>query len=181
MKQKGQKGQTLIEVVAAMGIGVILMSAITLVVIYSLQNTQFSKNQNVAKQYAQEGMEVIRQMRNEGRLPGIADANPRRYCLDENSTVLFEKNEAFPNGCYHTDNTGGPTNVAAFFVREVILQEDVANCRFTPAAGQTAGTATQATVKVSWADGKCTDTDNLYCHATTLVSCFSDLNLIPTP
>ncbi|MBI3069818.1 MAG: hypothetical protein HYY87_00750, partial [Candidatus Levybacteria bacterium] len=57
---KVQKGQTLIEVLLALGTAVVVLSATVVAVLSALNNAQFSKNQSLATQYAQEGMEVMR-------------------------------------------------------------------------------------------------------------------------
>lgn len=59
-----QRGQTLLEVLAALGAGIVILIAITSAVLSSLSNAQFSKNQNLATLYAQQGMEMMRDLRN---------------------------------------------------------------------------------------------------------------------
>ena len=83
------EGQTLIEVLAAFGVAVVLVSAIAIAVTTGLSNTTFSKNQNLATQHAQEGVELVRQMRNNDY--SAFDAFSGNYCLDKNSTTLRSK------------------------------------------------------------------------------------------
>ncbi|MBI2195691.1 MAG: hypothetical protein HYU48_01445 [Candidatus Levybacteria bacterium] len=59
-----QKGQTLIEALIGLAVAVAIISAIVIAVISSLSNAQLTKNQNQANHYAQEGMEIVRQIRN---------------------------------------------------------------------------------------------------------------------
>ena len=59
-----QAGQTLIEVLVALAGITIIVTSLTVAVITSLNSAEFVKNQNLATQYAQQGMEVMRFMRN---------------------------------------------------------------------------------------------------------------------
>lgn len=54
------KGQSLIEVIVATTVGVLVVSALTFAVIFSLRNAKFSQNQNQATKLAQEGIERVR-------------------------------------------------------------------------------------------------------------------------
>lgn len=152
-----QAGQTIIEVLVAFGVAVILVAAITIVILSALSNAQFSKNQNLATQYAQQGMEVIRQMRNSDltTFNGISEGD---YCLDKNSTSV------------RTKGLGCGTNIDGVFVREVNVDKNSSLC---------ANVATGITVSVSWSDSKCTS--STFCHITKLVSCLSDYTIVPTP
>lgn len=152
------RGQTLIEVLIAMAIGLVVVSAITIAVVSALNNAQFSKNQNLATQYAQEGMEVVKRIKNSSALL------PGNYCLDSlgGSSPFHLKP---PDGCGQ--------NVDAFFVREVSVEIPVLPTT-TPCCNQL-----KATVLVQWTDNKCQA--GSYCHETKLVSCFSDFNILPTP
>lgn len=65
-------GQTLIEVVVILAASVILLTALTTVIVSSLDSSTFSKNQNQASQYAQQGIEIVR----------VARPTPdKTYCL----------------------------------------------------------------------------------------------------
>lgn len=63
-ERAGQKGQTLLEVLTALAVGVLVLVGMTSVILGSLTNTQFSKNQNLATLYSQQGMEIMRDIRN---------------------------------------------------------------------------------------------------------------------
>lgn len=152
------KGQTLIEALVALGAAVIIVSAITIVVISALNNAQFSKNQNLATQFAQQGMEIMRQMRDSNW--GTFDELSRAYCLDKGSNMPVPK--APIAGC------GQNVDV---FVREVDIEKNSSSC----------SDATKITVIVFWNDAKCTSSTNLFCHKVELVSCFSDSRVVPTP
>ncbi len=156
---KNQKGQTLVESLIALAVAVVIVSAIVVSVISSLSNAQYTKNQNLANQYASQGMEVVRGIRNTS-WDTISSYNGD-YCLPENQTTLIAKG----TGC------SPKQNVAGVFLREVNIDHN------SPSCDQTLG----ITVNVSWSDGKCTDSSNSFCHVVSLVSCFGNNNAVPTP
>lgn len=153
------KGQTLIEAIVALGAAIIIISVIVIVVISALNNTQFSKNQNLATQFAQQAMEVMRQMR-DSNWTTFSELSAGSYCLDKESNIPVSKDPI----------TGCGQNVDVF-AREVDIEKNSSSC----------GEATKVTVTVFWTDAKCTGVTNPFCHKVELVSCFSDLRLIPTP
>ncbi|MBI1919209.1 hypothetical protein HYS29_01330 [Candidatus Microgenomates bacterium] len=160
---KYMKGQTLIEVLLALGTAVVVLSATVVAVLAALNNAQFSKNQSLATQYAQEGMEVMRKMRN-SNWSAFNDLSGS-YCLAKDDVFLDiddSKNGAVLNGCSRTGSPSSNPNVDDIYARQVVIAKDSAEC-----GG--AGTA-KATVSVSWVSNKCT-ASNLYCHKVELVSC----------
>lgn len=58
-----QKGQSLIEVVVALSVAAVIITALLIVVITSLRNAQLSQTQSRATKYAQEGLERVRAIR----------------------------------------------------------------------------------------------------------------------
>lgn len=54
------KGQTLLELVVGMSLIAVVIGALAITTTYSLRNTQFSKNQAQATQFAQENLEKVR-------------------------------------------------------------------------------------------------------------------------
>lgn len=153
-KIKGQAGQSLIEVLIALSLGAFIVAAITAAVLAALNNTQYSKNQNLATQYAQEGMEVLRKIKTSDW--AYFDGLNGQYCLDGGSNQLRDY------------GTGCGQNVYPF-ARVVYIDESCTNNQ------------KKASVRVLWSDNKCTDQDNPFCHEAQVVSCFTDANLIPTP
>ena len=165
---KSQGGQTLIEALVALGAAVIIVSAITIVVISALNNAQFSKNQNLATQFAQQGMEIMRQMR-DSNWTTFSDLSEEAYCLDKGSNIPVLKDLTIIAGCGHSGQSGQNVDL---FAREVDIEGgNSPDC----------ASATKVTVVVSWNDAKCTNSTNLFCHKVELVSCFSDSRVVPTP
>lgn len=175
------KGQTLIEVLIALAIAILVVAAIAIVILSALNNAQFSKNQNITTQYAQEGMEIVRNLRSSDwtSFKDLA-LPPNSYCLDKGRTTLqktgsLEKDIRDGNvaGCQGlgSEHTTGQ-NVDNIYAREVDLE--------SPATSPCNSNEIKATVIVSWSDTKCTDTGNVFCHKAQIVSCFSTGNILPT-
>lgn len=156
---KAQDGQTLIEVLLALGTAVVVLSATVVAVISALNNAQFSKNQNLATQYAQQGMEIMRKMR-DSNWAMFSLLSTDQYCLDQNSTELSGRNRTI-QGCAGGSSSNGQN--IGIFARRVDIEKDSSLCG--------GSNQTKITVLVSWSSNKCTDSSNLYCHSVKLVSC----------
>ena len=153
-----EKGQTLVEALIALGVAIVIISATVISVISSLSSTQFTKNQNQANHFAQEGMEIVRGIRNSSWV-SFLNLSSTYYCLSTSSATLT------PRGA------GGCTQNIGIFVREVVIEHSSPSCIGT----------SRVTVNVSWSDSKCTDSSNTFCHKVTLISCFGNNNAVPTP
>lgn len=164
---KNMKGQTLIEVLLALGTAVVVLSATVVAVLSALNNAQFSKNQNIATQYAQEGMEVMRNMRNSNWTLFSSYASDQ-YCLNQNSTDLSGRNRTI-QGCAGGSSTNGQN--VGIYARQVDIEANSSDCSApTPPPP---GNPKKVTVSVSWISNKCTR-ENLYCHSVKLVSCLGN-------
>ncbi|HSW47756.1 MAG TPA: prepilin-type N-terminal cleavage/methylation domain-containing protein [Candidatus Saccharimonadales bacterium] len=152
------KGQTLVELLLGISIVGIILSGITVVVVSSLGNASYGKNQSLATQYAQEGAEITRTIRNSD-YNGFAGYNST-YCLDKGAVSLGS-----PGTCTtpNIDNT---------FIRSVKIEN-------TASAGRCAANVSRATVIVSWKDGQCST--GSYCHKSQIISCLSTVNPIQAP
>lgn len=166
--KKSLKGQTLIEVLIALSVAVVIVSALTVVVTASLNNAQFSSNQNLTTKFATEGMEFVRRVRNSDYV-GFGAYPTGMYCLPTSlpATLGSPAGSCLPN---INNNT---------FVREVLITQASPNCP---------NNQTLAEVRVLWTDGKCVG--GTYCHSSKLNSCFSTVspygnldaqNLVDTP
>jgi type II secretory pathway pseudopilin PulG len=153
------KGQTLIEMVVALGIACIIIIAITAAVISALSGVQFSKNQNLATQYAQEGMEFMHQLRDADYAAFVAKSRNDAYCLGSDRALGADLNT-----CKTTPNIG------TSLIRTVVIKDRDCDNNLT-----------KVSVSVSWRDGKCTDPTKPYCHASSLVQCFSNYNKKAAP
>ncbi|OGH14056.1 MAG: hypothetical protein A2687_02215 [Candidatus Levybacteria bacterium RIFCSPHIGHO2_01_FULL_38_26] len=153
-KLKYQRGQSLVEVLLALAVAVLVITAITSVVIVALNNTTFSKNQNLANAYAQEGIEFVRALRDKSysTLLLYNTSAPNSYCLAGGSTVPVAKSGP---------DCDGEGNIQGGFIREIFIHESV-DC-------EPGGDFRRVIVTVSWKDGKCTGGN--FCHRARINSC----------
>jgi len=153
-----QKGQGLIEALIALGAAVIIIAAMTIAVITALNNADFSSYQNLATNYAQQGIEIIQQ-----KSQVAWTTIPTRlatYCLAQGATDL-------PPQAVSSCTT---VNIDNKFIRQVKFTPESSNC----------GGSTQVEVMVSWTDSKCSGIAG-YCHQVTLDSCLADIYRLVTP
>lgn len=167
-----EKGQSLIEVLVALAISVVVITAVTLATISALYNSQFSKNQNLASQYAQQGMEIIRKIKVSD--PSTFSSLSGEYCMAEGCTLL---NGNIGDDCGPPSGNCNSKKTGEIFVREANIDRQSSRCDPDNVGSPS---AVEAKVSVSWSDGKC-PLDNVYCHSAELVSCLSVTDLIPTP
>ena len=151
-------GQSLIEALIALSAAVAVISAISIAVIVSLNNVDFSKNQNLAAQYAQQGMEILNQQ-STSDWP-LFSSYAGTYCLPQGVTIPQDAG----TGCNRA-------NINNFFVRQLTISQGSANC----------SGAAQVNVSVSWGDGKCTSVLNPFCHNVTLNSCLANIDAKQAP
>lgn len=149
--RSGQNGQTLLEVLVALGVGIFILTAMTSAILGSLANAQFSKNQNLATLYAQQGMEIVRDIRNtdwSNFYNTYTSASPTTFCLPKGGTS--------PNSgsCLPADYIDG------FFKREIKFARDALD----PI------NKIQVTATVSFTDSKGE-------HKSELVSVFTNWNV----
>ena len=150
------KGQSLIEVLVALGIIAIVITSVASVITSSLGNTEYSKDQNTATKYGQEALEVTRSVRN-SNYNTFATMNGT-YCLAKNATTLG----AAQGSC-------ATTNIDNVFIRSVQIE-------INPGCG---ANVSKVIATVKWQDGKCTG--GTYCHQSQLVSCLSRVNPVQVP
>lgn len=184
IKLSTPKGQTLLEVAIVLGGAIFVVTTITALVLAALVNAQFSKNQKVGSQFAQEGMEVVRRFRDADFNAFFAlsnasgthcSGNTCTYCLNKNSTELLPKNNLAQSGC--AVNAGDPIENVDTYARLVKIEKNSSSCG--------AANLIKATVTVEWSDGRCTTQGSL-CRSVEITSCLSNVSsyyavLLPTP
>ncbi len=82
---KDQSGQTLAEVVVAIGVVVLLVTGLIFGTSVTLKASQYGKARSQAVQYAQEAVEIARGLRDSGWTTFLAygDVAPRTWCLSK--------------------------------------------------------------------------------------------------
>lgn len=96
-------GQTLIEMIVVITIGILVIGALVFATIASLRNSQFAKNQAQATKLAQEGMEKVRSARDRGELIGggfTIDGFIIDSWKDDNLWRQITNTCASPSNCY---------------------------------------------------------------------------------
>lgn len=149
-----ERGQTLIEAIAALSVISLVVTVIGVTVTAALNNAKLNENETLATKYAQQGSEIMQQVRDESY------SNFKNYlgtyCLAKGQTTLGAS-----VGSCTTPNVDQ-------FIRSVdILQNGCA------------ANVAQVTVTVSFTDGKCAG--GSYCHKQTDLTCLSTANPIQTP
>lgn len=168
-----QKGQTLIEILVALSIAAVLVSATSVAVLSALSNAEFARQQSLASQYADQGIEIIRSMRNND----YADFKnlSGNYCMASTCNTLVNTSS---NACgISTDPTGVVScgqNVSTF-IRTVVVAPTNAGATDCNTSGY------KVSVNVAWADSKCTDSTKPFCHVLTVNTCLSNYQIEPTP
>lgn len=163
-----EAGQTLLEILLAFSVSIMVLSAIIFGVTASLSNTQYTKNQNLANSYAQEGMAVVRKIRDSSWTQFLLYTNST-YCIIKDAITLSD-----PPGLNCGQNVG-------IFSREVKFEHNSQSCIADPSCvGPACVKGSKTTVKVSWADNKCPVGTPL-CHKVELITCFANADLKPTP
>ncbi len=149
------KGQTLIEVLIALGVVAVIVSSIAALITTSLSNAQFGRNQNQASVYGQEGMELVRRIR-DSDYPTFTTYTGT-YCVAKDQTTL-----GVASGSCTTPN------IDTLFIRSIQIEQ-----------GGCGVNLARVIVSVSWNDSKCQAGNS--CHKSQLSSCFSTVNPIQGP
>jgi Tfp pilus assembly protein PilV len=175
------KGQGLIEALIALGAAVVIISAITVAVITAVHNSDFSKYQNLATGFAQQGIETVKQQSQLDWNTTSVYTGP--YCLSQGET----------NFSPLVGNTCAPMDVGSMFIRQVDftkippklscnnLSSPCCASSIQPGIGapdfcinNPSLCSSQVTVTVKWTDGKCSNASD-FCHSVKLDSCIQDI------
>jgi type II secretory pathway pseudopilin PulG len=140
------RGQTLVEALIALAVGAIVISAAAILTQNSLNSAQTSKNQNLATQYAQEGIELARKDRNP------PTSGSRRYCVAGDATELGTSSA-----------TCTSANIGSEYKREVVVSA-------VNSAGACGADAYEVRSVVSWNEGRCS---TAFCRNVELVTCLA--------
>lgn len=148
-----EQGQTLIEALSALAIIGIVISAIGVVVTASLRNSTFNQSQTLATKYAQQGSEVVQQIRADS-YNTFATLNGT-YCLAQGQTTMG------------TAGNCTTPNIDTFIRSVTVVQNGCA------------ANVSQVTVTVAFTDGKCAA--GVYCHNESVQTCLSTINPVSAP
>lgn len=169
--QKGpaclQVGETLIEAILALTIVIVIVTAVVIAVITALSGSSSNKNESAALGFAQEGIDVLRDVKSSDFAGFSATySTAGYYCFGQNN--IPDSNTA---NCPDTSSNIGTGD----FVRKVYVNLAGNLPDGTPKCGSGAYAASI----VSWSDGKCKTSAN--CHQVEIDSCFYNLNALTAP
>lgn len=170
------KGQTIIEVVVAFGAGIVVLSALTLMMLSSLNNASEGTSRTQATQYAQDGLETVRNLRDAdwSQLVDLSKNPNNTYCMSDLCSTLTTSS----GNCGPKISSCG-LNVNSKFSRQVEIRFNDPSCiPQNPVSGKN---FIKGIVTVSYGDGKCTNSSNPYCHKVQVESCYTnfDSKLVP--
>lgn len=127
---RNQSGQTLAEVVVAIGVIVLLVTGLIVGTSVTLKASQHSKARSQAVQYAQEAVEMIRNIRDSG-WSNVRNYSGTTQCLNKAGEWMVKSGSC-------------SANIDNFYTREVIFTWDDPRMKVD--------------IVVSWADGNKTYT-----------------------
>lgn len=138
--QNSTRGQTLFELVIALGVGTLIVTSIVALVTASLRNSNFAKNKTEANKYTQEALEWLRSEKERDWAGFWArSANPSFWCL---VTPSWPGSQGQCSGSQYITGTS--------FIRQVNLDQDQID---TDGNGTKDTDIVITTVTVSWDEG----------------------------
>lgn len=90
---KKYSGQSLIEVVVALGIVIIIVTAIAISTTSGLKNAQFSKNQTQATKIAQEGLEAVKVIKRDN-CPVVINNNQYFWANTNQNALIWDRQQS---------------------------------------------------------------------------------------
>ncbi len=167
---RNQSGQGIIEIVVVLGLAAILILSLVALSVRSNRSANFSRAEDQAARFAQEGMEYIRNMRDYNTATiTLASCSPSTAwtCIfdedfsgDKSAELTSSTSLDFDSGLVEEVLAGGRT-----FERRVTVRDDGTDNPCNP-SGVDSDKIKQFTVEVSW-------TDTSGPHASTTNSCLT--------
>lgn len=139
-----RRGQTLIEVIIAVGLIVLVLTTLASGVALGVKNNRYAKDAALSKEYVRESLEWLRNMRDQTgweTFAGILDRDTGGTTLTYCLTSLPATPDAF-NGL-NNGNCGGSQTIDGRFTRQMAIT----------LAGNPRPTSARVVVTVSWVDG----------------------------
>lgn len=167
-RYNNSKGSTLIEALIALSAIVIVLAATSSLVITSLNNSTFNRDQNQANKLAQQGVEYIRDK--------VANKEGFDEYVALAGTVRCMKDIGLSSGVITAGVCDATGVIDDTYRREILLTHNSPDCALS--AGGPATDTLKAIVTVYWQSGKCPPipgpSENPFCHSQEVSSCFSD-------
>lgn len=154
------KGQTLIEVLVALAVAMVIVTAVTSTVLSSLRSARQNTDKNMATQYAQEGLEIVRQAK-EANFTKLFNETGI-YCVAKDQQLLGAR-----SATCSTPNIGK-------FIRVVTIERSSSTS--SPNCGLN---ALKATVTISWNDSTCSP--GQFCKDVKMSTCLVNIRSVSIP
>lgn len=165
IKFKKETGEVLIEAIIALAITTLIITGLVVTVISSLNNSTYIEIQNQASGYAQEGLDVARNLKESdyNSFSGLSGT----YCLGKDIKTIDEG-----NACDQIDEK---------FTRKIYINQSGVDPRgpIQEVACSSGNGSIFVASTASWNDTKCSSSAD--CHKVELDSCFTNLNQIQKP
>lgn len=166
-KYKNNKGIILIEAILALGMIVVIMTALVTALVSSLSNTDFSKNQSIATNYAQEGLEIARNDK---------DFDFSRFASLSGSYCLYSDSDNPIQSVFSAAPSPPCGKIDGIYTRTIYINSSGVDQGGTQKCIPKATNQPVYVVStVTWSDSKCTGANN-QCHQVELNSCFVNLS-----
>jgi type II secretory pathway pseudopilin PulG len=149
-----QKGQSLVEALIALGVATLVISAMVVAVVTSVNNADYSKYENQATHYAQQGIEILQQV-SQSNWSLFSTTYVGANCLGDPKLTTGQFNLTQLAIC----DSPKTVNVGTNFVRETNVTLGV--------NGACGNDSYYGEVTVYWNDGKCKE---------QLDTCFTNIN-----
>ena len=107
MKKESQRGQTLLELIISIGVVVFVMLGLVVAVTSSLRFSQANRNRSRAVKYAQEAIEITRQLRDANlwdTFLGYTNMTSKVWCLSKERVWTVEDGNCTPLDGVYTRN-----------------------------------------------------------------------------
>lgn len=123
-----QQGQSLVEVIIALGVLMVVVVGFTNIVLTSLQNAKFARNQEEANQIARNAMEIVRVIRDQGTATSDSPPvswdtiwNRSGYPINSDGRCYQISNDTFPNYTLSELNCTNPKQpvMGSIYTREI--------------------------------------------------------------
>lgn len=146
-----QKGQTLVELIMAVAVGTVIVTAIVAITTLSLRNSEFAKTDIQATRYSQETIEWLRIERDKNwtTLFGKSGVNAQTYCLP---TLTWPQ-------------AAGPC-LASQVISGTVFKREVSLSNRDLEAGVPGNETIEAQVTVTWTDNSGTHESKLSTQLT---------------
>lgn len=152
-----ERGQSLLEIAVSLGLVALIITILTITTLNGLRNSQFAKNQVLASSYAQQGVELIKVMRQKDCVIKLTNTTQTYKWFDDNGDPLLVWTSTDPafsptdqNNNYFIANTSS-TNCELVQNNLGELLEDGLFSRRTKLEIVSAGVM-RVTVIVNWTD-----------------------------